>query len=129
MKRGGKIIRTIVTEGLMILAVLLVILIVYNSYEKPIVHSFHVSGQPVQIPELTYLSEDFLLNSGDAAALDKLPGIGEVIAGRIIETRERDGLFVFPEDVMTVKGIGQKRFEDIMAYIEQAEASGTDLRP
>lgn len=128
MKKGGKIIRTILTEGLMVIAALLIMLMMREMDNKPAVVTYQASGRVVTIPELRYLPAESLLNSGDVAALDELPGIGEVLAGRIIETRERDGLFKFPEDVMTVKGIGEKRFEDIMAYLAQAEATPTDLQ-
>ena len=81
------------------------------------------------LTESSVLSEraSSLLNSGDLTALDDLPGIGEVTAGRIIETRERDGTFYFPEDLMTVSGIGEKRLADIMAYLAEQPASPTDL--
>lgn len=128
MKKGGKIIRTILTEGLMVIAALLIMLMMREMDNKSAAVTYQASGRVVTIPELRYLPAESLLNSGDAAALDELPGIGEVLAGRIIETRERDGLFKFPEDVMTVKGIGEKRFEDIMAYLAQAEATPTDLQ-
>lgn len=129
MKKGGWIIRMILVEGLMVIAVLLVLLMVINSCEQNVTHGYSAIGYTAAIPELPRLSADSLLNSGDAEELDMLPGIGEVISLRIIETRERDGLFIFPEDIMTVKGIGEKRYQDIMDYLAQPEASATDLAP
>ena len=61
---------------------------------------------------------DALVNAGDAEALDALPGVGEVIAGRIIETREMLKGFRLPEDLLLVKGIGQKTLEKIMDALE-----------
>jgi competence protein ComEA len=40
-----------------------------------------------------------------------LKRVGPVIAGRIIEYRETHGPFQRPEDIMKVKGIGQKTWE------------------
>lgn len=52
--------------------------------------------------------------SGD---LQQLPGIGLVISERIIEYREKNGKFNKIEDLMKVKGIGEKKFERIKEYL------------
>ena len=46
------------------------------------------------------------INMADAAALDTLPGIGPVLAGRIVEYRSTHGAFSKKEDLMLVEGIG-----------------------
>ena len=67
-----------------------------------------------EMPELWGFSQDSLVNIGDAKQLDTLPGVGEVIAQRIIDAREAMGGFRLPEDLMLVKGIGEKTFAKIM---------------
>ena len=42
-----------------------------------------------------------------------MPGIGETIACLIIEEREENGYFQYPEDLTAVKGIGIKKMEQI----------------
>jgi len=54
------------------------------------------------------------INTADAAELSALPGIGEVIAQRIVEARPFQKL----EDLKQVSGIGPKSFEAISTLIE-----------
>ena len=58
------------------------------------------------------------INTAPQEELVKLKRVGSVIAGRIIEYRETNGPFQRPEEIMKVKGIGQKTWEynrDIIA--------------
>ena len=65
------------------------------------------------------LPADFRLNPNTAARddLDKLPGIGETFADRIIEARE-DAPFEKPEDLMRVPGIKQKTLEKFRDHLD-----------
>ncbi len=45
------------------------------------------------------------INTADSAALERLPGIGPVLARRIVEQRERLGGFRTVEEVLTVTGL------------------------
>ena len=51
------------------------------------------------------------INEADADTLATLKGIGKDRALKIIEYREQNGAFQKPEDIMKVKGIGRKIFE------------------
>jgi competence protein ComEA len=51
------------------------------------------------------------INQADAKALTTLKGIGKDRAVKIIEYREKNGPFENIEDLMKVKGIGKKIFE------------------
>ena len=57
------------------------------------------------------------INDASAAALDMLPGIGPVLAERIIAYREQHGDFLLPEDLLNVEGIGQATLEELREYI------------
>jgi competence protein ComEA len=51
------------------------------------------------------------LNRASAAELDALPGIGPVLAGRIVEHRQAHGPFRRVEELRAVRGVGPRLFE------------------
>ena len=58
------------------------------------------------------------INTANARQLaDELPGVGDVIAQRIIEYRETNGAFSSIEELMKVKGIGEKMFDKLKDLI------------
>ena len=57
------------------------------------------------------------INSADAEQLSLLPRVGPSIAQRIVEHREENGSFEALEDLMLVRGIGEKTFERMEPYL------------
>jgi competence protein ComEA len=57
------------------------------------------------------------INAADSKTLQELPGIGPVLAGRIIEFREQKGAFTDIEELVDVKGIGDKMMEKLRPLI------------
>lgn len=53
------------------------------------------------------------LNSATVQELTRLPRIGEKVAARIVEYRAKHGGFKKVEELMNVKGIGEKTFEHL----------------
>lgn len=58
-------------------------------------------------------SEKISLNSATVEQLQELPGIGPSIAKRIIEHRTKVGRFNRIEEVINIKGVGEKKFQKI----------------
>ena len=50
------------------------------------------------------------LNTATVAQLETLPGVGRSTAERILEYRQKNGGFKRVEDLMNVRGIGEKSF-------------------
>ncbi len=57
------------------------------------------------------------LNTATVSQLEDLPGIGPALAARIVEHRQKNGAFKSIEDVMAVKGVGEKNFSKIQPFL------------
>lgn len=58
-----------------------------------------------------YAMEKVNINTAPVEQLIQLDRIGMKYAERIVEYREKVGPFLTPEDIMKVKGIGEKTWE------------------
>jgi competence protein ComEA len=57
------------------------------------------------------------LNTATEEELTRLPGVGEVIAARIISYRERHGPFRRPEEIIIVEGFSEKKYRAITGML------------
>lgn len=57
------------------------------------------------------------INTADLNKLCELPGVGEALAGKIIDYRQINGKFKSIEDLKNVNGIGDKKYESLKEYI------------
>jgi competence protein ComEA len=70
------------------------------------------------------------LNTATQAQLETLPGIGASTAKRILEYRQKSGGFKKIEELMNVKGIGEKSFLKLKPHVTvAAEKPSQSERP
>lgn len=68
------------------------------------------------VPEET-VSFPVNINTADVDTLTALPGIGQVLAERIVAYRRQNGPFRVIEEITKVEGIGEKKAEAILELI------------
>ena len=82
-----------------------------------------VDGQQLVVPELSgdapAVASDgrVRINTADAAALDALPGVGPVLAARIVAHRDAHGPFAVIEDLLEVPGIGEAKLAGMRDFV------------
>jgi competence protein ComEA len=57
------------------------------------------------------------LNSATASELEGLPGVGPVLAGRIVDWRTEHGRFASVDELAEVSGIGEKMFAQLQPKV------------
>ena len=90
------------TLTMMALLTLLLVNPAYSAGEKELIAKSNETVESM---------EKININQADAKTLTVLKGIGKDRALKIIEYREQNGPFLTIEDIMKVKGIGKKIFE------------------
>ena len=73
---------------------------------------------PWEPPNLEQIAEGRVnINTAGLEELMALPGIGEIRAQAIIDDREQNGPFRYPEDLTRVKGIGEGILDGLLDQI------------
>jgi len=85
----------------------------------PTVASVPPSRTPRGTPQAAAATPQFPINLNTATAeqLEAIPGIGPVLAQRIIEYRQTHGRFQSVDELLEVRGIGPKRLENMRPYV------------
>ncbi len=86
-------------------------------------------GQAVRVPEIgEQLTENpaserpIDLNTATQAMLEGLPGVGPVLARRILEYRQANGGFASVEELLKVEGLGEETFKKIQNLVMVVDA-------
>jgi competence protein ComEA len=67
-------------------------------------------GEPATAPDASTPPGKVNLNSATLSQLESLPGVGPVIAQRILDYRQRKGRFTSVRQLLEVEGIGEKKY-------------------
>ena len=81
--------------------------------KRPVRTAYQASGREESHATPPPPAGSVSVNTADAEELMMLPGVGEYLAQQILEERERNGVFHYPEDLMAVKGIGEAKLRKI----------------
>lgn len=73
---------------------------------------------PLSIRQKYLLGKRIDINKAPLAEISELPGISDKVAAAVVEERERLGRFRSPEDLLSVKGIKEKRLQKILPFLE-----------
>jgi competence protein ComEA len=75
-------------------------------------------------PAVATASAPVNLNTASVSEIATLPGVGPKAAERIVEYRQKNGGFKKIEELMNVKGIGEKSFLKLKPLITVTEKAG-----
>jgi competence protein ComEA len=84
-------------------------------------------GRLIELDRTAPLAVQFQVDINAAAwpELVQLPGVGETLARRIVDSREHEGPFVDHSDLLRVQGIGPKTLERIRPYLRPMPQQNT----
>ena len=84
-----------------------------STYFRASVDSWRLTG-PVE----TWQAGPIRINAADTDELLNIPGVGETFASLIVSEREQNGAFHYPEDLISVRGIGPKSVDKMRNMID-----------
>ena len=116
MSGAGKISKTEI--GLILLAVLFLLgmTALHRTAHRTVQSGYEVTAPGKRDIEAVSV-EKVNINTATTEELEALPGIGETLAGRLVEYRGKNGAFTAAEDLLEVEGIGEKTLSELREYI------------
>lgn len=71
----------------------------------------------------TAVKEQVNINTATVQELQLLPRVGPALAQRIVDFRTANGAFKTPEELVRVKGIGERSFQRLAPYVSVSGAT------
>jgi len=78
---------------------------------------FEIKAAPEELNEFIGQNKFININSPKVEELKRLPGVGKELASKIVEYHKIHGAFGAKEELMRVKGIGEKKFKKLKNLI------------
>ena len=79
--------------------------------------SFSASGRSGAFETPALPQGTVRINEADLEELMLLPGVGETLAQAILDERAAHGPFYYPEDLISVRGIGASKLEKLAPWL------------
>ena len=102
----------LISVALILTALIVVFIIFSSSNVSPVSITYNTT-----INKTAQDSNLININEADEFELQQINGIGPKLAENIIDYRNKNGSFTDFSDLLKVKGIGDKKLEDIKNYI------------
>lgn len=113
MKENDKKIEKALMTSILFMFVLCIGLVLHDSVFSREDHTFFEEVSSSKAAGIYLIN----INTADEDELADLPGIGEKLAERIIEYREKNGEFASEDDLLNVEGIGKRTLESMTGLI------------
>ena len=78
-----------------------------------------IAGRLIEVEQAPPRTAAFMvdINRADWPELAQLPGIGETLAKRIVESRHTDGPFLHHDDLQRIRGIGPRTLDAVRPHL------------
>lgn len=100
--------RTITRDNLALIWILLLIALPACIKRQKQVSASEIASNPTAVN----------VNTASVSELEKLPGVGDDLARRIVEHREKYNGFERPEELLLLRGVSEKKFRELRPLIK-----------